>query len=128
MAALPALEPYGRSFYFGDFAMSEANAFAGGSMRFTHSDTPLGHGLTLEYLEISDADMTAIRDHYRDQQGGYLSFRLPAIIWQGHTTAETIVPTAGRWKYAGYLEEEHLPGKLYNVTVSLQYVGALLTS
>ena len=128
MATFPALEPYGRSFDFGDLGMSEANAFAGGSMRFTHSDEALGHGLTLEYLEISDADITAIRDHYRDQQGGYLSFTLPAIIWQGHTDAETLVPAAGRWKYASELEEEHLPGKLYNVTVSLQYVGASFTS
>ena len=128
MAAFPALEPYGRSFDFGDFAMSEANAFAGGSMRFTHADEALGHGLTLEYLEISEADITAIRDHYREQGGGYLSFRLPAIIWQGHTTVETIAPAAGRWKYASELEEEHLSGKLYNVTVSLQYVGASLTS
>jgi hypothetical protein len=97
-------------------------------MRFTHADEALGHGLTLEYLEISDADITAIRDHYREQQGGYLSFWLPAIIWQGHTTVETIVPAYGRWKYASELEEEHLPGKLYNVTVSLQYVGASITS
>ena len=128
MATFPALEPYGRGYDFGDFGMSEANAFAGGSMRFTHADEALGHGLTLEYLEISEADMTAIRDHYRDQQGGYLSFTLPAIIWQGHPDRETIVPTAGRWKYAGDLEEEHLQGRLYSVTVSLQYVGASLTS
>lgn len=128
MAAFPALEPYGRSFDFGDFAMSEANAFAGGSMRFSHSDTPLGHGLTLEYLEISEADMDAIRDHYREKQGGYLSFTLPAIIWQGHPDRETLVPIPGRWKYAAELEESHLQGKLYNVTVALQYVGASITS
>lgn len=128
MAAFPALEPYGRSFDFGDFAMSEANAFAGSSMRFTHSDEALGHGLTLEYLEISEADMTTIREHYREQQGGYLSFTLPAIIWQGHPDVETLVPAAGRWKYAGPLEETHLPGKLYNVSVALQYVGASFTS
>jgi len=128
MAQFPTLEPYGRSFDFGDFAMSEANAFAGGSMRFSHSDEALNHSLTLEYLEISDADMKAIRDHYREQQGGYLSFTLPAIIWQGHLDAETIVPAAGRWKYAGPLEEEHLHGKLYNVTVALQYVGASFAS
>ena len=128
MAAFPVLEPYGRSFDFGDFAMSEANAFGGGSMRFTHSDEALGHGLSLEYLEISEADMTAIRDHYREQQGGYLSFILPAIIWQGHTTVTTLVPAFGRWKYTAPPEEDHRQGKLYNVTVSLQYVGASLTS
>ena len=128
MAAFPALEPYGRSFDFGDFAMSETNAFAGGSIRFTHSDEALGHGLTLEYLEISEADMDAIRDHYRERQGGYLSFTLPAIIWQGHPDVETLVPAVGRWKYAGPLEEQHLPGKLYNVSVPLQYVGASFTS
>ena len=128
MATFPALEPYGRSFDFGDFAMSEANPVAGGPTRFSHSDEALGHGLTLEYLEISEADMDAIRDHYRERQGGYLSFTLPAIIWQGHPDVETLVPAVGRWKYAGPLEEQHLPGKLYNVSVPLQYVGASFTS
>ena len=128
MAIFPALEPYRRSYDFGDFAMSEVSAFGGGSVRFTHADEPLGHRLTLEYLEISDADITAIRTHYRGQQGGYLSFTLPAIIWQGHPDVETMVPASGRWKYASELEEQHLRGKLYDVTVSLQYVGALFTS
>ena len=124
MAIFPELEPYDRSYDFGDFAMSEANTFAGGSTRFTHSDEALGHGLTLEYLEISEADMTLIRDHYRGQEGGTLSFALPAIIWQGHPDVETLVPNGGRWKYAGLLEEQHLQGKLYNLTVPLQYVSA----
>ena len=128
MPAFPALEPLGRGYDFGNFAMSEANAFGGGSMRFSHSDEALGHQLTLEYGEISEAEMTEIRDHYRAQQGGYLSFTLPAIIWQGHPDRTTLVPVAGRWKYACELEEEHLQGKLYNVTVALQYVGATTTS
>ena len=128
MPAFPALEPISRGYDFGDFGMSEANAFSGGSMRFSHSDVALGHGLTLEYAQISEADMTAIRNHYRGQQGGYLSFTLPAIIWQGHPDRETLVPIAGRWKYTEPPEEQHMQGKLYDVTVSLQYVGASITS
>lgn len=127
MPAFPALEPITRGYDFGDIAMSETSAFAGGSMRFTHSDEPLGHGLTLEYVEILEPAMVAIREHYQGQQGGYLTFTLPDIIWQGHPDVETIVPTGGRWKYAGEPEEEHLGGGLYNVTVSLQYVGPVFT-
>ena len=128
MPAFPALEPLGRGYDFGDFAMSEANAFGGGSQRFAHSDEALGHQLTLEYVEISEAEMTEIRDHYRAQQGGYLSFTLPAIIWQGHPDRTTLVPVAGRWKYTDAPEETHLHGKLYNVSVSLQYMGPNFTS
>ncbi len=97
-------------------------------MRFNHSDEALGHGLTLEYVELLESEMVAIREHYQDQQGGYLTFTLPAIIWQGHPDVETIVPNGGRWKYAAEPEETHLRGNLYNVTVSLVYVGAFFTS
>lgn len=128
MATFPAIEPTTRSYDFGDYAMSEANAFAGGSMRFLHADEPLGNGLTLDYQEISQADMDTIRTHYRTQEGGYLSFELPAIVWLGHPTNTTIAPATARWKYAAPLEEEHLQGKLYNVSIPLQYVGPLATS
>jgi hypothetical protein len=128
VAAFPAIEPDGRSYDFGEFAMSEANGVGGGAQRFSHANTPLGHQLTLEYVERSEAEITLIRNHYRACQGSYLAFRLPGIIWRGHSTVATLVPVSGRWKYAGEPEEEHLRARIYNVSVPLQYVGPSFSS
>lgn len=123
MSFFPAFEPAGRSYDFGDIPLSEANAFAGGSMRFSHATEPIGHSLTLEFADLSESQMREIRRHYFDRRGGYLSFYLPATVWRGHPTINTLVPSGGRWKYAAEPEETHLQGKLYSVTVQLQYVG-----
>jgi hypothetical protein len=119
----PSFEPAKRSYDFGDIPLSEANGFAGGSMRFTHATEAIGHGLTLEYEELSEAQARTIRRHYFNRQGGFLSFYLPAVVWRGHPTVDTLVPAGGRWKYAAEPEETHQQGKLYRMTVQLQYVG-----
>jgi hypothetical protein len=123
VAIFPALEPSTRTYDLGDFSMSRAAGFGGGEVRFMHAGAdPIGHDASLGYELISGAELTLIRDHYRGQDGSHLSFQLPAIIWQGHPVGG-ILPTFGRWRYAGPPDETHRSGDLYDVTVSLRYVG-----
>ena len=123
MASFPPLEPTTRSYDLGDFSMSRAAGFGGGEVRFLHGgDDPLGHDAELGYELISGAELAEIRNHYRGQDGGHVSFTLPAIIWQGHP-AGGILPEEGRWRYAGPPDETHRNGDLYDVTVALRYVG-----
>lgn len=122
MALFPALEPSTRSYVMGDFSMSRAAGFGGGDVRFLHSEAELGHDATLTFEVISGTELALIREHYRGQDGGHLSFLLPAIIWQGHP-AGGILPGTGRWRYAGPPEETHRSGDLYDVVVPLLYVG-----
>ena len=126
MALFPALEPSTRSYVMGDFSMSRAAGFGGGDVRFLHSEAELGHDLALTFLDRSDDDLASIREHYRGQDGGHVSFQLPAIIWQGHSTDSDVVPITGRWVYAGPPEEIHGNGGIHDVTVALRYVGASL--
>lgn len=125
MADFPEIEPTGRSYDFGSYAMSETSVYGGGAMRFSHSSVAVGFNLTLTFTDLGEDDLDLIRDHYRDQQGGYLSFLLPAIIWQGHADVEFLVPATDRWIYAGPPEEgDARPGGFYDVTVPLRHVGA----
>lgn len=125
MADFPELEPTGRSYDFGTYAMSEAAAFGGGSMRFSHSSTAVGFNLTLTFTDLGEDDLDLIRDHYTDRQGGYLSFLLPAIIWQGHSDPEFLAPATDRWIYASAPDEgEARSGGFQDVTVTLRHVGA----
>jgi hypothetical protein len=103
--------------------MSRATVFGGLDTRFMHGGAdPIGHAAELGYEGISGAELALIRDHYRGQEGGHLSFLLPAIIWQGHPVGG-ILPTTGRWRYAGPPDETHRSGDLYDVVVALRHVG-----
>jgi len=128
VAVFPSIEPDARSFDLGDFPMSRASSVGGVDVRFNHGSEATGHDLALTFLDRSDATIALIRNHYRGQDGGHVSFRLPATIWQGHSSDSDVVPIEGRWKYAGPPEETHKNGGIHDVTVSLQYVGASFTS
>ena len=128
MADFPAIEPTGRAYDFGSYAMSATGSLSGASVRFNHSTTMIGARLTLTFADMPDVELETLRDHFRGQDGGVVSFRLPAIIWQGHTDPEFLAPATDRWKYDGEIDEgEARPGGFYDlVTVPLRHVGAEL--
>ena len=127
MADFPAIEPTRRSYDFGTYAMSATGSLSGASVRFNHSSTMTGARLTLTFADMPDAELETLRDHFREHDGGYRSFLLPAIIWQGHTDPEFLAPATDRWIYDGELDEGPAkPGGFYDVTANLRHVGAEL--
>jgi hypothetical protein len=124
MEVFPAIEPSDRSFDMGDFPTTTAASFNGDEVRFNHGAEAVDHDLTITFLRRSDSVLEQIREHYRGQSGGHVSFQLPPIIWQGHSTDSDIVPIIGRWKYAGAPEERHRKGGRHDIVVRLQYVGS----
>jgi hypothetical protein len=128
VADFPAIEPTGRAYDFGTYAMSATGSLSGSSVRFNHSSTMIGARLTLTFADMPDAELETLRAHFRGQNGGFVSFLLPAIIWQGHTDPEFLAPATDRWIYDGEIDEgEARPGGFYDiVTVHLRHVGAEL--
>jgi hypothetical protein len=128
MATFPAIEPSDRSFDFGAFPTSATSSLNGDEVRFNHGEEEVEHDLSISFLRRSDFVLEQIREHYRGQGNGHVSFRLSAIIWQGHSTDSDIVPITGRWKYAAPPDERHGKGGLHDVVVRLQYVGSSSTA
>ena len=127
MADFPAIEPTRRSYDFGTYAMSATGSLSGASVRFSHSSTMIGAKLTLFFADMPDAELETLRDHFREHDGGYRSFLLPAIIWQGHTDPEFLAPATDRWVYDGELDEGPAKqGGFHDVTANLRHVGAEL--
>lgn len=120
MANFPALEPTARSYDLGSYPITVQPGWAGGSVRFRHGTNPAGHRLTLGFDRLSAADAKLIRDHYRGQLGGMLSFGLSSAVWSGHATLTDVVSSATRWRYASPPEETHHSGSLIDVAVELQ--------
>jgi hypothetical protein len=119
MATFPALEPATRSYDLGAFPLTEQASLSAGVVRFRHGTTANDFRLQLEYVYLSDAEATQIRNHYQGQGGTYRSFMLPSIIWKGHTFSGNVFPTTTRWRYADTPEETHLSGGLVNVAIAL---------
>lgn len=119
MATFPALEPLTRAYDFGAYPVSERSAFAGGSTRFRHGTVSSNHSLQLGYSNLTATEARLIRNHYREQQGGYLAFELSAEAWAGHTSTVDLVPYTTRWRYAEPPQETHKNGGLIDVTINL---------
>jgi hypothetical protein len=124
MAAFPALEPKTRAYSFGAYPVSEESGFVGGAVRFRHGTTSFSHTLALGFTALTEAQAKLLRDHYRAQQGGYLSFPLSPEAWAGHTTFTDLVPATTLWRYATQPQEDHLSAGYINVSISLISVRA----
>ena len=119
MATFPALKPATRRYSMGVYPVTEERGFGGGSVRFSHGITAYGHTLELGFVALTAAEAKLLRDHYRTQQGGYLTFQLSAEAWAGHTSATDLVPTTTYWRYASPIEESHRTGGYVDASLSL---------
>ena len=119
MATFPALKPATRRYSMGIYPVTEERGFGGGSVRFSHGNVASGHTLELGFIALTAAQAKLIRDHYRTQQGGYITFALSPEAWAGHASATDLVPTSTNWRYASPIEESHRTGGYVDVAVSL---------
>jgi hypothetical protein len=122
MADFPALRPAVRRYGLGVYPASEERGFGGGSVRFLHGATASGHTLQLGFTVLTNAEAKLLRDHYREQQGGFLPFALSTEAWAGHTSQTDLVPSTTLWVYAAQPDETHLGGGLFDVNVQLASV------
>jgi hypothetical protein len=119
MATFPALKPATRRYSMGVYPVTEERGFGGGSVRFNHGTTPHGHTLELGFTALTAAQAKLLRDHYRGQQGGYVSFPLSTEAWAGHTSFTDLVPATTYWRYASAPEETHRTGGYVDVSIAL---------
>jgi len=126
MATFPALKPATRRYSMGVFPVTEERGFGGGSIRFRHGSTAYGHTLELGFVALTQAQAKLIRDHYREQQGGYRSFQLSTYAWAGHASFTDLVPSTTYWCYNAVPTEQHLDNRYVDISVSLISVPAII--
>lgn len=126
MATFPALKPATRRYSMGVYPVTEERGFGGGSIRFKHGAIPYGHNLELGFIALTQAQAKLLRDHYREQQGGYISFPLSAEAWAGHASFTDLVPSSTYWRYASVPEETHRTGGYVDVSITMLSVPAMI--
>jgi hypothetical protein len=122
MATFPSLEPTSRTYDFGRYPVTTQSGWAGGMVRFRHGLSPANHRLTLEYTYITEAQAKLLRDHYREQRGGFFQFALSSTAWAGHSSMTDLVPSTTSWRYAKQPEETHRSGSLVDMIIELEAV------
>jgi hypothetical protein len=119
MIKYPALVSSGRRYSIGQIPVDIRRGFGGGDVRFLFGDDRFGLSMELQYEYLTDAEAKLIRDHYRDNQGTFVAFQLPPVIWSGQSAPGNIIRTDTLWQYATAPAEQHLSGGRFNVAVPL---------
>lgn len=124
MATFPALRPVARRYSLPVYQVTVEEGFSGGEGRFIHSSWATGHTLELQFERLTNAELKLIRDHYRGQEGGFLSFPLSSEAWAGNSaiTAD-LGPVPVFWRYSAPPSEASPRGGIGNLTVSLESVA-----
>ena len=106
MADFPAIVPNQRSFGLGNAPQDQHESPDGVGVRFLYNATKrVGQTLSLEFVGLTEAQITSLTDHYAGQEGTLISFDLPAETWSGYTT----VPVSAsdyQWRYASTFSVE----------------------
>lgn len=117
MSSFPTLHPDSISFDHGQPQVSEYTAFGIGPIRFRNSSFVNGQVFTLEYLNIQQASVDLIRNHYNNSQGTAGEFAVPTAILGGINVTDA----SSLYRYVDTPQEEHF-GVYFNLTVTLQAV------
>jgi hypothetical protein len=78
----------------------------------------VGLQVQLSYLDLREAQVQLLRDHYAFQQAGLIPFALPSVIFQGITG--NVFPLGIQWRYTGPPVETQKKGGRFDVTVPLE--------
>ena len=120
MSDFPTLYPDSISFDHGLPQVSEYTSFGVGPVRFKHNNLVNRQVFELAFLNVRQASVDLIRDHYNQNQGIAGEFSVPLEIFGGiGITGEDSV-----YRYVTTPTEEHF-GVYYNVTVTLEAIEGL---
>jgi hypothetical protein len=122
VATFPSIEPNSRSYDItGELPLAIEQAWPAGQVRYRTGYAPLasvGLQLQLSYLDLREAQVQLLRDHYAFQQAGLVPFALPPVIFQGITG--NVFPPGIQWRYTGTPVETQKKGGRFDVTVPLE--------
>ena len=104
--AFPSLAPSSRSYTGGDWPVAKYQSQNGSEARILYGNRRVGHTLSLEYQNITDADAESFFTDYYAQKGTYTTFALPQPItnnagkgWTGSRDFFKAGPGV-QWRYA----------------------------
>ena len=122
MADYPSLSPTRISYNLGGLNVTDESTATAGPVRFRHSLRVNNNIMTLTYTNLTETEISLIRNHYSQSGGLHYYFLVPdAVIWG--SSSGTVVPTTSKYRYNAIPEEEQ-KGVYHACTVQLSILTA----
>tara|TARA_Y100001937_G_scaffold109699_1_gene154648 strand:- start:368 stop:868 length:501 start_codon:yes stop_codon:yes gene_type:complete len=100
MATFPSLTPSVRVYNQGDFPSSIQTLSTGIVKGFRLGNRRINQTLQLTFNNLTEAQVTLIRNHYDTQQGSFSIFFLSAECWSGYSTLPVPLVSDFAWLYS----------------------------
>lgn len=118
----PNLSPVSISYDLGGLNISNESTITAGPVRFRHSLRLNNNILTLNYENLTSAEIALIRDHYNKSGGTHYYFSIPdSLVWG--SSSGKIVSQSSLYRYNA-IPEENQKGVYHDCTVELLILTA----
>ena len=121
MADFPSLKPTEISYDLGGLNVSDESTITAGAVSFRHSLKINNNILSLQFTNLTQSEVTLIRNHYIGQGGKHFYFKVPSDVWGA--SSGSIVPLNSFYRYNSTPEEQQL-GIYHNINVELAILTA----
>ena len=100
MANFPSITPSTRLYTQGNFPSAIQSSSTGVTTGFRRGNRRINQTLELSFNNLTESQVTQIRNHYDGQNGSFNIFYLSAEVWAGYTTPPVPLVSDFAWLYA----------------------------
>ena len=100
MANFPSITRSTRLYTQGNFPSAIQASSNGVTTGFRRGNRRINQTLQLSFNNLTEAQVTQIRNHYDGQNGSFSIFYLSAEVWAGYTTPPVALVSDFAWLYA----------------------------
>ena len=106
--------PNSISYDVGRLNVSESSTLSSGPIRFRHSNTLKSHQITFRYSDLTQTEVSLLRQHYLDAAGTHNKFKIPQTIFGG----AGITSSTSFYRYAS-TPNENQRGVYHDIEISV---------
>ena len=127
--AFPTIAPTSRQYSAGDWPVRTFQSQSGSEVRLLYGNRRVGHTLTLQYSNITDAEAESFFTDYYAQKGTFSVFAIPNLVsgigagWQGSSDFFK-AGVGATWRYAEAPVMTAVYPGVSSVTITLVAAGA----
>ena len=100
MATFPSITPSARLYTQGNFPSAIQASSNGVTTGYRRGNRRINQTLQLSFNNLTESQVTQIRNHFDGQNGSFSIFYLSAEVWAGYTTPPVALVSDFAWLYA----------------------------
>ena len=100
MAIFPSITPTARLYTQGNFPSAIQASSNGVTTGYRRGNRRINQTLQLSFNNLTESQVTQIRNHYDGQNGSFTIFYLSAEVWAGYITPPVALISDFAWLYA----------------------------